>query len=102
MFGRLARLLRVTGRELFVLLVACRYPATPLHVKLLTLLVAVYIISPFDVIPDFLAVAGWIDDVTLLTLVVPALVKRIPSGALHAARSTVSQWPLFKRFRETS
>jgi uncharacterized membrane protein YkvA (DUF1232 family) len=86
MFFRLGRLLRAVGRDIIVLWYACRNPATPLHLKLLALLVAFYVVSPLDVIPDWLAVLGIADDVTLLALGVPLLLKLLPSPALEQAR----------------
>jgi uncharacterized membrane protein YkvA (DUF1232 family) len=37
-----------------------------------------YLISPIDLVPDFLAVFGWADDVAILMLGIPAIVKRLP------------------------
>lgn len=86
MFLRLGRLFRSVGRDLIVLFYACRNPATPLHLKLLALVAAFYVISPLDVIPDWLALLGIADDVTLIALGVPLLLKLLPQPALEQAR----------------
>ena len=86
MFFRLGRLFRAVGRDVIVLWYACRNPATPILLKLAAVLVAVYLFSPIDVIPDWLAVFGWLDDVTLLALAIPALLRFVPEDALHGAR----------------
>jgi len=85
MFLRLGRLFRTVGREIIVLWYACRNPATPLHLKLGALLLALYVISPVDLVPDWFAVLGWVDDVTLLALGIPVLLRFVPGNALQQA-----------------
>jgi uncharacterized membrane protein YkvA (DUF1232 family) len=87
MFFRLLRLLRTAGRDVLVLWYACRNPATPRFVKVGAFLLALYVLSPVDLISDLLPVLGWIDDVTLLALGIPALLKLAPQHALHQAYS---------------
>jgi uncharacterized membrane protein YkvA (DUF1232 family) len=87
MFLRLTRLLRAVGREIVVLWYACRNPSTPLLLKLAALLLAVYVLSPVDLVPDWLAVLGWLDDVTLLALGIPVLLRFVPAPVLQQARA---------------
>jgi uncharacterized membrane protein YkvA (DUF1232 family) len=87
MFLRLLRLLRTAGRDVLVLWYACRHPATPRSMKIGAILLALYVLSPVDLISDFLPILGWIDDVTLLALGVPALLKLAPQHALHEAHA---------------
>lgn len=87
MFFRLGRLFRAVGRDLLVLWYACRNPATPLLLKLAAILIGVYLFSPIDLIPDWLAILGWVDDVTLLALGIPAVLRYVPEDALRDARS---------------
>jgi uncharacterized membrane protein YkvA (DUF1232 family) len=83
MFNRLRRLARLAGREVTILWFACRNPATPLAVKLGAGLLAVYMLSPIDLVPDALPVLGWLDDATILAFGIPALLKLMPAGALR-------------------
>jgi len=92
MLVRLGRLLRVAGRDLMVLWFACRHPATPRPIKVAALLLVLYVFSPLDVLPDWLAVLGWVDDITLLTLAVPALLGRVPPSVLEQARAAAAGW----------
>lgn len=87
MFLRLGRLFRAVGREILVLWYACRNPATPFRLKLVAILLGLYVFSPIDIIPDWLALLGLVDDVTLLALGIPALLKFVPEPVLHDARS---------------
>ncbi len=75
---------------------AARDPRTPLIARLLAVAVAAYALSPIDLIPDFVPVLGWLDDL----LIVPAglwLVRQmIPDplwSELHAAAELASERP---------
>lgn len=100
MFFRLRRLLRAAGRDLVVLWYAFRNPHTPGIVKLLSVLLALYVFSPIDLVPDSLPVLGWLDDATLLAIGIPALLKLMPQPALHesygAAERFLSRWTFWR------
>jgi uncharacterized membrane protein YkvA (DUF1232 family) len=53
-------------------------PETPLHLKAATLFVAFYLINPIDIIPDFIPLAGWLDDLVLVPMMVGWIVSRLP------------------------
>ena len=53
-------------------------PQTPFHLKAATLFVAFYLVNPFDVVPDFIPLLGWIDDIVLVPLMVSWIVSRLP------------------------
>lgn len=59
---RLPQWAKVIKRDVHALWLAARDPRTPWHAKLLTLLVAAYALSPLDLIPDFIPVIGYLDD----------------------------------------
>lgn len=90
MLIRLGRLIRTAGRDIVVLWHACRHPGTPRLVKLAALLSALYVLSPIDIIPDWLVLFGWADDVTLLALAIPLLLNLIPEPVLAQARAAAS------------
>jgi len=64
--------IREKGRELksnvFLLYRGSRDPRMPLQVKILALLIVAYIISPIDIIPDFIPVLGLLDEVILVPI----------------------------------
>ena len=101
MFSRLRRLARLAGREVTVLWFACRHPATPRLVKLGAGLLAFYVLSPIDLVPDTLPVLGWLDDATLLAFGIPALLKLVPATALTDAHGAserfLSKWAFWRR-----
>jgi uncharacterized membrane protein YkvA (DUF1232 family) len=55
-----------------------RHPETPRLAKLVALLVLAYALSPIDLIPDFIPVLGWIDDLILLPLGIALAVRMTP------------------------
>lgn len=79
-------------RDLIALRIAARSPETPRPAKLVALLVVGYASSPIDLIPDFIPVIGYLDDLLLVPLGL-ALAGRLIRPALMArfrdeARST--------------
>jgi len=86
----LARL-RVLKREALVVHYAARDPRLPWHVRLLALAVAAYALSPIDLIPDFIPVLGYLDDVVLVPLGIALVVKLTPEVVLADARERAAQ-----------
>lgn len=100
MFLRMFKLFKLAGREAALLWYACRNPMTPRMVKLGALLLAFYIMSPIDFIPDAIPVLGWLDDATLLAFAIPAILKLIPESVLTDARLAAdrrfSRWTFWR------
>ncbi len=86
MLLRLGSRLRVAGRHLLVGWHAWRNPALPWPGKLMLALMALYLLSPFDLVPDWLPVLGWLDDLALVGLVLPILLRLLPAEVLRQAR----------------
>jgi uncharacterized membrane protein YkvA (DUF1232 family) len=70
---------------------AARDPRTPWLVRLLALLVAAYALSPIDLIPDFIPVIGYLDDLLLLPLGIALVVRLTPPEVMAAARDKAAQ-----------
>jgi uncharacterized membrane protein YkvA (DUF1232 family) len=62
-------------------------PATPRTEKLLLLALVAYLISPIDLVPDFLPGAGQVDDAVLVTLALRRLLR------IHGQAGIVAAWP---------
>lgn len=54
------------------------HPETPFHLKAAMAFVVFYLVSPVDLIPDFIPFVGWIDDMVLVPLMVSVIVKLLP------------------------
>lgn len=76
--------------EIHALAIACRDPRTPWPVRLLALLVVAYALSPVDLIPDFIPLLGYLDDLILLPLGIALLVRLIAPEVLMEARQTAT------------
>jgi uncharacterized membrane protein YkvA (DUF1232 family) len=63
-----------------------RDPRTPLFVRLLALLIAAYALSPIDLIPDFIPLIGYLDDLLLIPLGIALVVRLTPRELIEAAR----------------
>lgn len=98
MLFRLGRLFRAVGRDIVVLWYATRHPATPLLMKLGAFLMVLYVLSPIDLIPDWLALLGLVDDVSLIALGIPLLLKLMPEQVLQDARVAADGWLSRSRF----
>ncbi|MEO6270099.1 MAG: DUF1232 domain-containing protein [Lautropia sp.] len=75
---RIRRLFSATGREALILWYAFRDPATPKAIKAGSLFLALYLLSPIDLLPDFALLVGWADDLALLMIGIPFLVGKLP------------------------
>ena len=64
--------------ELMMLWRAFVASETPIWLKGLMLLVPLYLVSPIDLIPDFIPLAGWLDDVVVIPLLVSWIVSLLP------------------------
>ncbi len=78
---------RALKNETLALYVACRDPRTPWYAKALGVIVAGYALSPIDLIPDFIPVLGYLDDVILVPLGIAAVLKMIPKAVMEESRA---------------
>ena len=82
--GERARLLK---RDTYAVYFAARHPRTPWYAKLLAAAVVAYALSPFDLIPDFIPVLGYLDDLIIVPLGVAAVVRLVPTDVLAECRA---------------
>ncbi|MDA8125617.1 MAG: YkvA family protein [Deltaproteobacteria bacterium] len=73
-------------QDTFALGLACRDPRVPWYAKALALVVVGYALSPIDLIPDFIPVLGYLDDLVLIPLGMMLVVRLIPAGVLAECR----------------
>ena len=78
-----ARRLKV---ETYTLYLAYRDPRVPWYAKAFAACVVAYAFSPIDLIPDFIPVLGYLDDLVLIPLGIALALKMIPSAVLAESR----------------
>jgi uncharacterized membrane protein YkvA (DUF1232 family) len=77
---------RILKRDVHAIRLAARDPRVPWYAKALGLAVAAYALSPIDLIPDFVPVLGYLDDLILVPLGIALVVKLIPANVLAEHR----------------
>jgi len=74
--------------EVHALYIASRDPRTPWYAKALAFLVVAYVLSPIDLIPDFIPVFGYLDDILIASAGIALVLKMIPASVMNDARKT--------------
>lgn len=69
---------RVLKHNTYALYLAARHPRVPVVAKVMATLVAAYALSPIDLIPDFIPVLGYLDDMILLPLGIALAIRLVP------------------------
>jgi len=77
---------RALKRHALTVYFAARDPRTPILVRALALCIAAYAFSPIDLIPDFIPVLGYLDDLVLIPLGLALVVKLVPADVMESAR----------------
>jgi len=78
---------RQIKQETYTLYLAYRHPSTPWYARAFAAVVVGYAFSPIDLIPDFIPILGYLDDLILVPLGITLALKMIPAEALVAARA---------------
>jgi uncharacterized membrane protein YkvA (DUF1232 family) len=86
--------------EIYALYLALGDPRTPWYARAFVVFVIAYALSPIDLIPDFIPVLGYLDDLILIPAGIYLALKMIPGGVLEECRqkaktetiSTKSRW----------
>jgi uncharacterized membrane protein YkvA (DUF1232 family) len=79
---RLKNWARAIKRDVHALYLAARDPRTPWLAKAFALAIAAYALSPIDLIPDFIPVLGYLDEVLLLPLAIALAIRLIPQEVM--------------------
>jgi CubicO group peptidase (beta-lactamase class C family)/uncharacterized membrane protein YkvA (DUF1232 family) len=84
--GRLRDWARRLRSETLALYLAARDRRTPWYARLLVAAIVAYALSPIDLIPDFVPVLGYLDDVVLVPLGIALALRLIPAEVMAEAR----------------
>jgi len=73
--------------DIFALYLAARHPETPWYAKLLVVAIVAYAFSPIDLIPDFVPILGYLDDLVLIPIGIALAIKMVPPSVLAECRA---------------
>jgi uncharacterized membrane protein YkvA (DUF1232 family) len=90
MLDRLKTRARELKREAYAIYIAARDPRTPWYVRGLIFFVVAHTFSPIDLIPDFIPVLGYLDDLIITPSGIWLAVRLIPPEVLEEARATAA------------
>jgi uncharacterized membrane protein YkvA (DUF1232 family) len=82
---------RTIKRDTVAVWLAARDPRVPWYAKLLAGAVAAYALSPIDLIPDFIPVLGYLDDMVIVPVGILLTVRLIPSGLMTEFRAEAAR-----------
>ncbi len=83
--------------EIQALYLAAKDPRTPWYAKAVAAFIIGYALSPIDLIPDFIPVLGYLDDLVIVPAGIALLIRLIPSGVLQECREKAQSQPMSLR-----
>ena len=89
-------------RDAVMLWFACRHPNTPFLAKAVCVFAVAYALSPIDLIPDFIPVLGYVDDVLLLPSLIWLAVRLLPANVIQECRVQADEWMVNKKSKPSS
>jgi len=78
---------RILKRETLALYLAARDPRTPWYAKVLAVAIVAYALSPVDLIPDFIPVLGYLDELVLIPAGIALVIRLIPREVMEDAHA---------------
>ena len=91
MFERARQWARTIRRDVVAVWLAARDPRVPWYAKAVALAVAAYALSPIDLIPDFIPVLGYLDDLIIVPLGILLVIKLIPAELMAEFRAEAAR-----------
>src|ERR1700683_776015 len=86
-------------RDVHAVYLAARDPRVPWYARILAVAVAGYALSPIDLIPDFIPVIGYVDDLIIVPLGIWLVVSLIPTDVMTEYRAKATEAGLHPRSR---
>jgi len=85
--------------DVYALYLAFKDRRTPWYAKAFIILIVAYALSPVDLIPDFIPVIGYLDDLILVPAGIYLAIKMVPAGVLAECRQKAISEKLTTRSR---
>jgi uncharacterized membrane protein YkvA (DUF1232 family) len=91
MLSHLKNWARAVSRDAHAIYLASRDPRVPWYAKVLAIAVAGYALSPIDLIPDFIPILGYLDDLIIVPLGIWLVVSLIPEEVMAEYRAIANE-----------
>jgi uncharacterized membrane protein YkvA (DUF1232 family) len=99
MFSKLKEKSKQIVQNLSVLHIAYKRKDVPIIAKIIVVIVIIYALSPLDLIPDFIPVLGYLDDLIILPLLIYLSMKIIPKNILEECREEAKEVKIDEKYR---
>ena len=90
MYQKIKQWAKTIKKDVLVVWLVAKDQRTPVWIKILALIVAAYALSPIDLIPDFIPVLGYLDDIIIVPLGLLLVIKLTPQEILDDCRIRAS------------
>ena len=81
-------------KEITALYYAYQHPGLPVMPKIVIIITVGYALSPIDLIPDFIPILGYLDDLILIPALISLSIKLIPDEIMRESRIRAEREPL--------
>ena len=93
---------RLLKQNIVMLWFATKHPQTPCLPKAICIFIVAYALSPIDLIPDFIPILGYVDDLILLPMLIWIAIRLIPNSIIQESRIQADTWLLNKQSKPKS
>lgn len=91
MWSRVRQWAQIVKRDTVCLYLAARDPRTPWYAKAIAASVVAYALSPIDLIPDFIPIIGYLDDILLVPMGLWIAMRMVPDDVIEDCRVQATQ-----------
>ena len=92
LFKKISSWAKALKLDVLALWFALKHPKMPFWAKVVCFVAVAYALSPIDLIPDFIPVLGYLDDLILVPALVWLALKLIPSEVMNQSREQAVEW----------
>ena len=89
---QLKRWAQALKRDVMTLWFALKHPLTPWYARAFAAILTAYALSPIDLIPDFIPILGYLDDLIIVPAGVWVLLRMVPEQVLVDSRVQADEW----------
>jgi uncharacterized membrane protein YkvA (DUF1232 family) len=102
LLDKLTRWAKVLKADVLALWFCRTHPDTPAGAKILAIVIAAYAFSPIDLIPDFIPVLGYLDDLVLVPLGIYLTLRMLPAHVIVDSRRKAEELMAARKTRPTN